>query len=85
MEQNRTQNETKTNTIFDMEKVTLRDRLGAVLGRFGEPPGGHFSCLNYAYNVRVCVRVCIQSSKNCFLALPKGKKERKNNLNAVRF
>ena len=47
--------------------------------------GGHFSCLNYAYNVRVCVGVCIQSSKNCFLALPKGKKERKNNLNAVRF
>ena len=34
MVQNRTQNASKIHTIFDIEKITLQDRLGAVLGRF---------------------------------------------------
>ena len=31
--QNRSQNESKIKTIFDIEKIALQDRLGAVLGR----------------------------------------------------
>ena len=54
MEQNRTQNETKFKTIFEMQKVTLQDRLGAVLDRFGRTPGCHLSCLSIGFYMISC-------------------------------
>ena len=74
MEQNRTQNETKNKMIFEMQKVTLQDRLGAVLGRFGGPPACHFCCFSIDFCMISCKstfsnQVGVQERSGC----PKGR------------
>ena len=75
MEPNRTQNETKNKIIFEMQKVTLQDRLGVVLGRFGRPPGSHFHCFAIGLCMILCKstfssKVGVQERSGC----PKGSK-----------